>query len=107
MVAVPMLTLSQELPAKKLLQRNISISTSIIISTTIIIFKLMFIVTVISHFLSYQSSSLRWTPRPKNIISHFLLNCGSLFDIKIKQSIKEKLFDIFLPLPDNASQGFL
>ena len=50
MVAVPMLTLSQELPAKKLLQRNISISTSIIISTTIIIFKLMFIVTVISHF---------------------------------------------------------
>ena len=65
MVAVPMLTLSQELPAKKLLQRNISISTSIIISTTIIIFKLMFIVTVKSHFLSYQSSSLRWTPRPK------------------------------------------
>ena len=31
MVAVPMLTLSQELPAKKLLQRNISISTNIII----------------------------------------------------------------------------
>ena len=61
MVAVPMLTLSQELPAKKLLQRNISISTSIII----IIIKFMFIVTVISQLLSYQSSILRWTPRPK------------------------------------------
>ena len=70
MVAVPMLTLSQELPAKKLLQRNISISTSIIISTTIIIFKLMFIVTVISHFSSYQSSSLRWTPKPKKTLFH-------------------------------------